>query len=100
MGTEGLSLNGEKLEETCGFVTSFENGESDRALNISLTFDLSAIAFLLSEFPDFFATDSQFYRYLEYYSQTLLPNNSTLQEKFTLLLLESLIDQPQETIVT
>jgi two-component system, sensor histidine kinase and response regulator len=65
-----------------------------------LTFDLNAIASFLLELRDLFASDSQIYGDLEYYSQSLLPNNSKLQEKFTLLLLESLIDQPQETSVT
>jgi two-component system, sensor histidine kinase and response regulator len=123
MGKGGLLLSEEKLDWTYGFVSSVENGESEsvslflpcgklklrrsssqrvafhrnRALNASLTFDLNAIASFLLELRNLFPSNSQTYRDLEYYSQTLLPNNSKLQEKFTLLLLESLIDQSQET---
>jgi two-component system, sensor histidine kinase and response regulator len=100
MGIESLLLSKEKLEETFGLVTRFENSEKDRILNVSLTFDFKAIAAFLLELRNLFASDSQIHRDLERYSQNLSPNKSTLQEKFTLLLLESLIEQPQETIVT
>lgn len=98
--TGGLLGSEEQLEKVYGLVGSLGNGESDRALNVSLTFDLNAIASFLLELRNLFACDSQIYLDLQSYSQKLVPNNSTLQEKFTLLLLESLIDQSQETIVT
>jgi two-component system, sensor histidine kinase and response regulator len=76
MGTESSFLSEEKLDRTYGFVTSLENGECvsirrsssrrvalyrNRALNVSLTFDLNAIASFLLELRDLFASDSQIY---------------------------------------
>ncbi|BAZ38731.1 GAF sensor signal transduction histidine kinase [Calothrix sp. NIES-4101] len=89
-----------QLEQTSELANGWENGENDRTINASLTFDLNAIASFLSKLQQLFVSDSQIYRDLGHYSQILAPNNNSLQEKFTLLLLESLLTQSESMTTT
>jgi two-component system, sensor histidine kinase and response regulator len=63
-------------------------------LDTSMTFDRSLISSFLLELTSLFGRHSETYRDLEHYRQQLAPNEAALQEKFTLLLLEYLLTQP------
>jgi signal transduction histidine kinase len=63
-------------------------------LNASLTFDSGAIASFISQLRNLFSYNSYTYQNLERYRQIVAPNDATLQTKFTLLLLEYLLQQP------
>ncbi|MBD2447539.1 GAF domain-containing sensor histidine kinase [Nostoc sp. FACHB-152] len=65
-------------------------------LNTSLTFSSEAIASFVGKLKDLFASNSDTYQNLEYYSQILRPNDATLQSQFTLLLLEYLLPHKNE----
>jgi two-component system, sensor histidine kinase and response regulator len=59
----------------------------------SLTFNSEVIASFISKLRNLLECDSYTYQKLEYYQQILAPNDATLQSKFTLLLLEYLVEQ-------
>jgi two-component system, sensor histidine kinase and response regulator len=63
-----------------------------------LTFNLEAIASFISKLRDLFERDSYTHQNLEHYRQILGFNDATLQSKFTLLLLEYLLPQPNEEV--
>ncbi|MGI8499812.1 MAG: GAF domain-containing sensor histidine kinase [Hassallia sp.] len=65
-------------------------------LYASLTFNSEAIASFISQLKDLFAHDSHTYQHLERYLQIPSLNDATLQGKFTLLLLEYLLPQPNQ----
>ncbi len=70
------------------------------ALNAKLTFNLEAIATFVYELRDLFECDSYTHQNLEHYRQIIRPNDVTLQSKFSLLLLEYLLTQPDQEIIT
>jgi two-component system, sensor histidine kinase and response regulator len=74
---------------------SSDNTENGTSLNVNLTFDGSAIASFLFELGNLFGRHSETYRDLEHYRQQIVPNDTGLQQKFTLLLLECLLTQPE-----
>ncbi|MEH2074814.1 MAG: GAF domain-containing sensor histidine kinase [Nostoc sp.] len=88
---------------------NFESGEQenrgageqgiDSALSTRLTFNLEAIASFIGELRDLFECDSSTYQNLECYRQIIGPNDATLQSKFSLLLLEYLLTQPNQEII-
>ncbi|MEA5551567.1 GAF domain-containing sensor histidine kinase [Anabaena cylindrica UHCC 0172] len=63
------------------------------ALTTSLTFNSEVIASFVSELRNLLEFDSYIYQKLEGYQQIIVPNNATLQSKFTLLLLDYLVEQ-------
>ncbi|MBD2521526.1 GAF domain-containing sensor histidine kinase [Nostoc sp. FACHB-133] len=69
------------------------------ALNARLTFNLEAIASFLYELRDLFECDSYTHQNLERYRQIIGPNDATLQSKFSLLLLEYFLTQPNQEII-
>src|SRR5207237_5982962 len=71
-----------------------EKPENYSALNVSLTFNTEAIASFVAKLRDLFWCNSDTYQNLERYLQILAPNDATLQSKFTLLLLEYLLESP------
>ncbi|HYW20685.1 MAG TPA: HAMP domain-containing sensor histidine kinase [Nodularia sp. (in: cyanobacteria)] len=73
-----------------------EQGEGQ--LNTSLTFNCEAIALFASQVRDLFERESYTHQSLELYRQALKPNDTQIQTKFTLLLLEYLLPQPSEEI--
>ena len=77
-----------------------EQGKSKNhtALNTRLTFDFAAIALFVSQMRDLFERDSSTHQNLERYRQVLQPNDTQIQSKFTLLLLEYLLPQPNEAM--
>ncbi|PHJ63596.1 ATPase [Nostoc linckia z18] len=80
-----------------------ENSEfstEDSVLDATLTFNLEAIASFISELRDLFECDSNTYQNLETYRQVIRPNDPTLQSKFTLLLLEYFLAQPNQEIIS
>lgn len=70
------------------------------ALNVSLTFDSEAIAIFVAKLRDLFECNSDTYQNLEHCLQIITPNDATLQSKFTLLLLEYLLEQPNPELTT
>ncbi|BDA67346.1 GAF sensor signal transduction histidine kinase [Rivularia sp. IAM M-261] len=64
-------------------------------LDASITFDRGLISSFLLELGTLFGRHSQTCQDLEQYREVLEPNNAALQEKFTLLLLECLLKQPE-----
>ncbi|MGM3307194.1 GAF domain-containing sensor histidine kinase [Anabaena sp. WFMT] len=62
-------------------------------LNASLTFNSEVIASFVSKLRNLLECDSYTYQKLEVYQQIIVPNNATLQSKFTLLLLDYLVEQ-------
>ncbi|MBW4424849.1 MAG: GAF domain-containing sensor histidine kinase [Nostoc desertorum CM1-VF14] len=70
------------------------------ALNAKLTFNLEAIATFVYELRDLFECDSYTRQNLERYHQIVRPNDATLQSQFSLLLLEYLLIQPNQEIIT
>ncbi len=64
-------------------------------LDTSITFDRGLISSFLLELGGLFGRHSQTCQDLEHYREVLEPNNAALQEKFTLLLLECLLTQPE-----
>ncbi|MEA5622459.1 GAF domain-containing sensor histidine kinase [Nostoc sp. UHCC 0251] len=83
-------------------VGELEEGEQGiySALNASLTFNLEAIATFVYELRDLFECDSSTHQNLEGYRQIIRPNDATLQSQFSLLLLEYLLTQPNQEIIT
>ncbi|MEH1883751.1 GAF domain-containing sensor histidine kinase [Nostoc sp.] len=89
---------------------NFESGEQgnrgageqgiNSALSARLTFNLEAIASFIGELRDLFECDSSTYQNLECYRQIIGPNDATLQSKFSLLLLEYLLTQPNQEIIS
>ena len=77
-----------------------EQGEREKspALNTSLTFNSEAIALFVSQVRDLFDGNSYTHQHLERYRQALKPNETEIQTKFTLLLLEHLLPQLTEEI--
>jgi two-component system, sensor histidine kinase and response regulator len=71
----------------------------DSALNARLTFNLEAIACFIHELRDLFECDSYTHQNLERDRQIIRPNDATLQSKFSLLLLEYLLTQPNQEII-
>ncbi|MBD2298735.1 GAF domain-containing sensor histidine kinase [Nostoc sp. FACHB-190] len=67
-------------------------------LSTSLTFNSEAIADFINNLKGLFASDSETYQNLDYYSQILRPNDATLQSRFTLLLLEYLLPQKHQAV--
>ncbi len=86
IGTENIANEGASLKAS-----------DNLFLNGSLTFDTSAIASFLLKLRDLFANDSQTHKDLEKYRQIIAPNDAAIQGKFTLLLLEHLLTQPEYT---
>ncbi|MBE9201680.1 MULTISPECIES: GAF domain-containing sensor histidine kinase [unclassified Nodularia (in: cyanobacteria)] len=72
--------------------------ESYTAFNTSLTFNSEAIALFVSQVRDLFTADSYTHQHLERYRQALKPNDTQIQTKFTLLLLEYFLPQPSQEI--
>ncbi|BAZ15847.1 GAF sensor signal transduction histidine kinase [Calothrix sp. NIES-4071] len=64
-------------------------------LDTSLTFDQGLISSFLLELSGLLGRHSETYRELERYSEQMVPNSVTCQEKFTLQLLECLLTQPE-----
>ncbi|AFZ58315.1 GAF domain-containing sensor histidine kinase [Anabaena cylindrica FACHB-243] len=62
-------------------------------LNASLTFNSEVITSFVSKLRNLLERDSDTYQRLEGYQQIIVPNNVTLQSKFTLLLLDYLVEQ-------
>ncbi|MBE9038652.1 GAF domain-containing sensor histidine kinase [aff. Roholtiella sp. LEGE 12411] len=79
---------------------TIEQGEQEvhSDLNVRLTFNSEAIASFVSKWRDLFERDSYTHQNLERYRQILGFNDATLQSKFTLLLLEYLLPQPNEEV--
>ncbi|WP_414551082.1 ATP-binding protein [Anabaena sp. CCY 0017] len=77
-----------------------EQGERKNSpgLNTSLTFNSEAIALFVSQVRDLFDGNSYTHQHLERYRQALKPNETEIQTKFTLLLLEYLLPQLTEEI--
>ncbi|MEA5516270.1 GAF domain-containing sensor histidine kinase [Nodularia sp. UHCC 0506] len=75
-----------------------EEGEKYPVFHASLTFNSTAIALFVSQVKDLFESDSCTHQNLERYRQALKPNDPQIQTKFTLLLLEYLLPQPNEEI--
>ncbi|MCW5317835.1 GAF domain-containing protein [Nostoc sp. KVJ3] len=80
-----------------------EEGEQlptqDSELNAKFTFNLEAIASFIHKLRDLFECDSSTHRNLEHYCQIIGSNNATVQSKFSLLLLEYLLTQPNQEII-
>ncbi|AFZ01940.1 GAF domain-containing protein [Calothrix sp. PCC 6303] len=57
----------------------------------SLMFDVNAIASFILELKNLFSLNSQISQNLEYHHRQLAPNDAQIQERFTLLLLSSLL---------
>ncbi|MBD2593731.1 GAF domain-containing sensor histidine kinase [Nostoc spongiaeforme FACHB-130] len=68
------------------------------ALSTRLTFNSEAITDFVSNLKGLFASDSETYQNLDYYSQILRPNDATLQSQFTLLLLEYLLPPKNQAV--
>ncbi|AUB34735.1 cikA, two-component system, sensor histidine kinase and response regulator [Nostoc flagelliforme CCNUN1] len=85
-----------------GNLAQGEQGEQEinSALNAKLTFNLEAIATFVYELRDLFECDSSTHQNLEGYRQIIRPNDATLQSQFSLLLLEYLLTQPSQEIIT
>ncbi|MEA5506683.1 ATP-binding protein [Halotia wernerae UHCC 0503] len=64
-----------------------------------LTFNSEAIASFLTKLRDLFGCDCDTHQNLESYRQLIRPNDATLQSKFTLLLLECLLPQPNQEVI-
>lgn len=71
--------------------------QDDSLIDINLTFDADAIASFLLELRDLFKSDSQTYIDLSQYGQ-IAPNDAGLQGKFTILLLEYFLSQPERMV--
>ncbi|MEH2092718.1 ATPase [Nostoc sp. 'Peltigera membranacea cyanobiont' 213] len=76
-----------------------EEQGSYSGINARLTFNLDAIASFVYELTDLFEYDSDTHQNLERYQQIIRPNDVTLQSKFSLLLLEYLLTQPNQEII-
>jgi two-component system sensor histidine kinase/response regulator len=72
-----------------------EKPEIHSTLNASLTFNDEVIASFASKLKNLLGRNSYTYQNLELYQQILAPNNAMLQSKFTILLLEYLVEQPK-----
>ncbi|WP_442940529.1 hypothetical protein [Nostoc sp.] len=64
-----------------------------------MTFNLEAIASFVYKLRDLFKCDSSTHQNLEHYRQIIGLNDATLQSKFSLLLLEYLLTQPNQEII-
>ncbi|MDZ8078230.1 MAG: GAF domain-containing sensor histidine kinase [Nostoc sp. DcaGUA01] len=68
-------------------------------INATLTFNSEAIASFILQLRDLFECNSNTYQNLERYGQVIRANDSKLQSKFTLLLLEYFLTQPSQEII-
>jgi two-component system, sensor histidine kinase and response regulator len=97
-GFNGL-LRGEVEENSINSASNSMSIEIDdenlATLATSLTFDVNAIACFIQELKSLFSLHSEIHQNLEYHHLQLTPNDAQIQEKFTLLLLTSLLTPNQ-----
>ena len=70
------------------------------SLNAELLFDVGRISAFLVELRDLFCHDSVTYQEIERCRRIISPNSAELQSKFTLLLLEYLLSEPNQDSTT
>ncbi|WP_138502674.1 GAF domain-containing sensor histidine kinase [Nostoc sp. PA-18-2419] len=75
-------------------------GNRESQINTRLTFNLEAIASFVLQLRNLFECSSQTHQNLERYHQVIRLNDATLQSKFTLLLLEYFLTQPNQEIIS
>jgi two-component system, sensor histidine kinase and response regulator len=99
-GFNGL-LRGKVEEDSLNLNSNSIGIEIDRenlfTLASSLTFDVNAIACFIQELKGLFPLPSQIHQNLEYHHRQLAPNDAQIQERFTLLLLSSLLTPEPES---
>ncbi|MEJ6482695.1 GAF domain-containing sensor histidine kinase [Nostoc punctiforme UO1] len=93
----GRGAGGQKIHSPLS--TQHSELSTHSALNARLTFNLEAIASFLHDLRDLFECDSYTHQNLERYRQIIGPNDATLQSKFSLLLLEYFLTQPNQEII-
>jgi two-component system, sensor histidine kinase and response regulator len=94
-GFNGL-LRGEVEENQISNSTNIEIDQANPvSLTSSLTFEVNAIACFMQELKSLFSLHSQIHQNIEYSQRQLTPNNAQTQEKFSLLLLTSLLTPNQ-----
>ncbi|MEH2071945.1 MAG: GAF domain-containing sensor histidine kinase [Nostoc sp.] len=90
----------ERDEEEKLLTDNSQLGTKDSQINTRLTFNLEAIASFVLQLRNLFECSSQTHQNLERYQQVIRLNDATLQSKFTLLLLEYFLTQPNKEIIS
>ncbi|MEM7553385.1 MAG: GAF domain-containing sensor histidine kinase [Cyanobacteria bacterium P01_A01_bin.84] len=91
--------NNTKSEDTVKEGSSNNDSSNEYLmLEVKLSFDTDEISSFLEQLRDLFRQNSQTYQNIERYRQILSPNDSHLQSKFTLLLIDYLLPQPSSDI--
>ncbi|MDF5707342.1 MAG: GAF domain-containing sensor histidine kinase [Nostoc sp. S4] len=90
----------ERNEEEKLLTDNSQLGTVNSQINTRLTFNLEAIASFVLQLRDLFECSSQTHQNLERYQQVIRHNDATLQSKFTLLLLEYLLTQQNQEIIS
>ncbi|MFN6474405.1 MAG: ATP-binding protein [Nostoc sp. SerVER01] len=88
---------GDRGEQVPAQNSELSTGHS--GINATLTFNSEAIASFILQLRDLFECNSNTYQNLERYGQVIRANDSKLQSKFTLLLLEYFLTQPSQEII-
>ncbi|MDZ8237092.1 MAG: GAF domain-containing sensor histidine kinase [Nostoc sp. ChiQUE01a] len=88
---------GDRGEQVPAQNSELSTGHS--GINGTLTFNSEAIASFILQLRDLFECNSNTYQNLERYGQVIRANDSKLQSKFTLLLLEYFLTQPSQEII-